>query len=95
MSGKGSKPRPYSPAKHDEGYERIYGRIRGGVIDHGKIDEGVFVEDIWKGDKPHNDYTFEGERIRGIMPYSIGAYKVSFDDQPWIIMDKWKICQVY
>ena len=84
MSGKGSKPRPYRPAMHDEGYDKI---------DWGKIDEGIFVEDIWKGDKPHNDYTFEGERIRVIMPYSIGAYKVSFDEQPWIIMDKWKICQ--
>ena len=84
MNGKNSKPRPYSPAKHDEGYDKI---------DWGKIDEGIFVEDIWKGDRSHNDYTFEGERIRGIMPYSVGAYKVSFDDQPWIIMDKWKICQ--
>ena len=63
------------------------------AYDHGKITEGIFVEDIWKGDKPHNDYTFEGERIRGIMPYSIGAYKVRFDDQPWIIMDKWRIWQ--
>ena len=63
------------------------------TFNHGKIDEGIFVEDIWKGDKPHNDYTFEGERIRGVMPYSIGAYKVSFDKQPWIIMDKWRICQ--
>ena len=64
---------------------------------HGKIDEGIFVEDIWKGDKPHNDYTFEGERIRVIMPYSSGKYKsqykVSFDSQLWLIMDKWAICQ--
>ena len=26
MNGKNSKPRPYSTAKHDEGYERIYGK---------------------------------------------------------------------
>ena len=90
MNGKGSKPRPYKPDDH---YERIYGRIKGGVIYHGKIDEGVFVETIWKGDKPHNDYTFEGERIRVIMPCHGENYRVFFDKQPWIKMDKWAICQ--
>ena len=62
-------------------------------INHGKIDEGVFVETIWDGEKPHNDYTFEGERIRYIMPSHGGKYTVFFDKKPWIIMDKWAICQ--
>ncbi len=63
------------------------------IVDHGKITEGIFVEDIWKGDKPHNDYTFEGERIRVIMPAHGENYRVFFDKQPWIVLDKWAICQ--
>ena len=62
-------------------------------INHGKIDEGVFVEDIWKGERPHSAFMFEGERIRVIMPSHGGKYTVFFDKKPWIIMDKWAICQ--
>ena len=99
--GKGYADNRTSRKAYSQGYEGIDWGKKGGdktVIvtqdDKGFVAvEGIFIEDVYNSDKFHNDYTFEGERIRVITLCYDGDYRVQFDDKPTIKLDKWAICK--